>query len=211
MVTPELVREIHDVAVSDAGQTITSEGFIASSVDQDFGTPFGRDAMLCSLFRLDRFFQNPSTKDLLEPVKSSLRTLARYQGQTEDQKRDEQPGKILHELRRYDSPKNIERLASLKLAGWFINEEGLRYYGSVDATPLFVLIASQYYNLTKDQSFFGEIEPAVRKAIYWMKHYGDMKGDGYIRFSAGNRNALINQGWKDSTDSMQPIKEPIAS
>src|SRR5262249_5215579 len=76
------------------------------------------------------------------------------------------------------------------------------YYGSVDATPLFVMLAGQYYTRTADRAFAEEIWPAVERALDWMERYGDRDGDGFIEYARQSASGLIQQGWKDSADSI---------
>lgn len=215
MVLVEIVEKIRQAAEEDTAKTITEEGWLASAKDQNFGAFFARDALNCSKFRLYTFERYPTRYELLAPVQSSLRTMARHQGRACDPRRDEEFGKILHELRYYDTPKNTEWLGELQLGGWPVDKEGLKYFGSADSTSLFVSVSCEYFLLTDDFQFFQELDLHIRNALHWMGNHVDALGDGYIRFAAKNRNALLNQGWKDSFDSIEIApnrrpKEPIA-
>jgi glycogen debranching enzyme len=77
-----------------------------------------------------------------------------------------------------------------------------RYYGSVDSTPLFVMLAAEYYRRTADLAFAGEIWPNVERALDWMRHHGDVDDDGFLEYQRRTPNGLVQQGWKDSQDSV---------
>jgi glycogen debranching enzyme len=90
-----------------------------------------------------------------------------------------------------------------------------RYYGSIDATPLFVNLAGAYYERTGDLEFAQSIWPNVERALTWIDHYGDLDGDGFVEYARRSPHGLIHQGWKDSHDSVfhadgQPAEGPIA-
>ena len=227
MVSLEARASIYSSAQRDTQAAIGEEGWRASGNDQNFGNFFSRDSAICGLFRLHRVHNylkqteiNSSGPDFLDhpdfkPVRDSLRTMARYQGTTVDLSRDERRGKIPHELRFWDTDKNISRLQQLANSRWPVDENGLRYYGAVDPTMLFVKDVCEYYLVSSDLAFFMELEPNLDSALSWIKKDGDSYGDGYIRYSADNRFALLNQGWKDSLDSIEVLKnerprEPIA-
>lgn len=228
MASVEVIEQINALATKDFEKVISGvEGILASARDQKFGVSFARDAAIASEFLLDIYERHPEKVELLQPVKNSLITMALYQGQETDNDEDKEPGKIHHEKRIeevfVEMPEayreNQEILDELQASHWPVKgERGKRtmdYYGSIDSTPLFISLASRYLLLTQDKQFFELIDPHIRKAIEWMEQYGDVYGDGYIRFSAKNRYALINQGWMDSFDSIEIApgkrpKEPIA-
>jgi glycogen debranching enzyme len=143
-----------------------------------YGALFGRDSIISSLQSLA--FRPAIAED-------TLRLLAKYQGKEVNDWRDEQPGKIMHELR-------IGEMAHL-------NEiPQTPYYGSVDSTPLFLILVAQHANWTGDLSLFRELKPSVERAIDWIGRYGDETGDGYLQYSSKSDKGLGNQGWKDSGD-----------
>lgn len=146
-----------------------------------FVTFFGRDSLIAS-------FQTIMNRR--ELAQGTLRTLARYQGKEENDFRDEEPGKILHEIR-------FGELASLG------EIPHTPYYGTVDATPLFVILLSEFFDWTGDLAFVKEHEPNLRAALTWIDKHGDMDGDGYIEYSRRGSRGLENQGWKDSFDAIQ--------
>ncbi len=145
-----------------------------------YSTIFGRDGIITALECL-----------WLEPdvARDVLRVLAAYQGDVIDPQRDEEPGKIVHEMRQGE-------MASLGEVPFG------RYYGTADATPLYLLLAGAYYRRTGDVDFMRQLWPNVERAMEWVETYGDPDGDGFIEYQRHRGSGLANQGWKDSTDSV---------
>lgn len=145
-----------------------------------FVTLFGRDSLTAALMTL-----------AYEPAiaASTLRLLAQYQGQQVNDWRDEQPGKILHEYRD----------GELARTGQIPHSP---YYGTVDATPLFLILLGRHAAWTGDLTLFHELRVHVELALEWMIHYGDADGDGFIEYASTSDKGLINQGWKDSGDAI---------
>ena len=145
-----------------------------------FSTPFGRDALITALQTL-----------WLDPdmARGVLAFLATHQAQEEDPASDAEPGKILHEMRGGE----MAALGEVPFA---------RYYGSVDSTPLFVWLAGAYYRRSGDRAFIESIWPNIRRALDWIDRYGDADGDGFIEYARHSANGLVQQGWKDSNDSV---------
>jgi glycogen debranching enzyme len=145
-----------------------------------FSTPFGRDGLLTALFTL---WIDPTI------ARGVLRFLAATQATAIDPARDAAPGKILHEMRYGE----MARLGEVPFA---------RYYGSVDATPLFIVLAGEYFRRTADLETVRAVWPNVEAALRWIDVYGDADADGFIEYHRQNATGLINQGWKDSHNAI---------
>jgi len=145
-----------------------------------FSTVFGRDGIITALQCL---WMVPSFAE------GVLSYLAQTQATAEVPEQDAEPGKILHEMRRGE-------MAATKEVPF------ARYYGSVDSTPLFIMLASAYLDRTNDLSFVSKIWPNVKAALHWMETYGDRDQDGFIEYAKRSTRGLIQQGWKDSHDSV---------
>jgi glycogen debranching enzyme len=146
-----------------------------------YSVPFGRDSLITGLQTLP-FKSNIAS--------GTLRYLARYQGDKVDPWRDEEPGKILHEIR-------FGEMASLG------EIPHTPYYGSVDATPLFIMLFVEAMRWTADGQLYDELMPHITRAFEWIDHYGDLNGDGFVEYECKSRWGLRNQGWKDSYNSVQ--------
>jgi glycogen debranching enzyme len=134
------------------------------------------------------YFALPFLPDM---AAATLRALAATQGQKVDDFRDEDPGKIMHE----------QRFGELAHFG---DSPHACYYGSVDSTPLFLILLEEYVRWTGDAALARELEPHARAALRWMDEYGDRDGDGYLDYHRRNTsNGLDNQCWKDSATSIR--------
>ncbi|ROR03438.1 amylo-alpha-1,6-glucosidase [Desulfosoma caldarium] len=156
------------------------EGGILEAGVPWYAAPFGRDALVSSwqTLMLNR-----------EIARSSLRFLARFQGRRLDPSRDEQPGKIMHELRR----------GEMAACGEIVHTP---YYGSVDSTLWFVILLGELYCWDQDRTFVEEMHEALKGCLTWCREYGDLDGDGYIEYRREAEGGLDNQGWKDSWDGV---------
>ena len=155
-------------------------GRIVSAGIPWYVAPFGRDALVTASEAL-----------VLSPdlARDALRVLARLQASEDDPWRDAEPGKILHELR-------VGELAGLGIV------PHTPYYGTVDATPLFLMCAADYYAWTGDLETLRGLRPALDAALRWIDEFGDRDGDGFIEYERRSPGGLRNQGWKDSHDSV---------
>lgn len=145
-----------------------------------FSTIFGRDGIITGL---EFLWMCP------EIAKGVLTSLSSAQASELNPDRDAEPGKILHEMRQSE----MARTGEVPFG---------RYYGSVDSTPLFVLLAAEYYKRTGDLELVSRISSNIERALDWIDRYGDCDGDGFIEYGHSSRYGLLQQGWKDSQDSV---------
>ena len=145
-----------------------------------FNTIFGRDGIITAMLML---WVDASI------ARGVLRTLAKTQATDFDPKSDSQPGKILHEMRHGE-------MANLREVPFG------RYYGTVDATPLFIMLAGMYLERTGDRETILEVWPNIEAALRWIDGYGDSDGDGFVEYYRATESGLANQGWKDSHDAI---------
>ncbi len=158
-----------------------------------FSTPFGRDGIITGLQTL---WVNPRIG------RGVLAYLAATQADDVSEPQDAEPGKILHETRSSE----MARLGEVPFG---------RYYGSIDATPLFVVLAGAYHERTGDRAFLQALWPHVERALAWIDRHGDRDGDGFVEYARRTPSGLVQQGWKDSQDSVfhadgSPADAPIA-
>jgi glycogen debranching enzyme len=155
---------------------------------------FGRDSLITAYQAL------PFQPHL---ARTTLEALTAWQAKDLDDFRDAEPGKILHEL----------RLGELTVLG---ERPHSPYYGTHDATPLFLILLDEYERWTGDRDFTRSLQPAAMKALEWIERYGDRDGDGYLEYQTRSKEGLVNQCWKDSWNSMlfhdgSVAKGPIAA
>lgn len=167
------IGDFHALQIPDGREHIIAAGI------PWFATMFGRDSVIAA-------YQSLSLNPQL--AVDTLRVLARYQGKENNDWLDEQPGKILHEYRNGEMTRDGEMPFG-------------PYYGSVDATPLFLILLSETFNWTADDQLVEELLPNAYAALGWIDNYGDLDGDGFVEYRRRSPKGLINQGWKDSWDA----------
>jgi glycogen debranching enzyme len=145
-----------------------------------FNTPFGRDGIITAI---ETLWLAP------EISRNVLLFLANRQAKEVIPEKDAEPGKILHEARR----------GEMANTGEIPFKE---YYGTIDATPLFIMLAGMYYERTGDLDLIRGIWPNIQSALNWIDVYGDVDGDGFVEYQHKAHNGLTNQGWKDSFDAI---------
>ncbi len=172
-----LERSLHDLRMLRA--RIDGHDFYAAGVPW-YVTLFGRDSIIAALQSL-----------AYEPelAEQTLRLLAKFQGTKVDAWRDEGPGKIMHEL----------RVGEMAHTGEIPQTP---YYGTIDATPLFLILLAQHAAWTGSLKLFKDLRGAAEKAIRWIAEYGDPQKAGWLAYAGQSSNGLSNQGWKDSGDSI---------
>jgi glycogen debranching enzyme len=173
-------RSIADLRLLRNDGPMRGEHYIAAGIPW-FTTLFGRDSLITSLQVL------PFMPDV---ARETLRILADWQAREDDDSRDMQPGKILHEL----------RVGELARTGELPHRP---YYGSVDATPLWLILLDETYRWTGDLELVRSLWPNALAALAWIDKYGDRDGDGFIEYERRTPAGLLNQGWKDSGDAIR--------
>jgi glycogen debranching enzyme len=156
------------------------EHYLAAGVPW-FATLFGRDALIAS-------YESIAFRPDL--AVATLEVLAARQAVVDDPRTDAEPGKILHEVRTGE----MARTGELPFAC---------YYGSVDATPLWLILLGETHDWTGDDALVERLWPNALAALNWIDRYGDLDGDGFVEYRRRAERGLINQGWKDSTDAIR--------
>jgi glycogen debranching enzyme len=163
------------------------EHYVAAGVPW-FATLFGRDALLTA-------YETIAVRPRI--AVEILEVLAAHQATADDPSRDAEPGKIAHEIRTGE----MARTGELPFQA---------YYGSIDATPLWLVLLGETYDWTGDDELLDRLWPNALAALDWIDRYGDLDGDGFVEYRRRAERGLINQGWKDSTDSVRDRHGRIA-
>ncbi|MBZ5490619.1 MAG: hypothetical protein LAO76_06780 [Acidobacteriia bacterium] len=179
--------DFHALQIPEAKERVIAAGI------PWFATMFGRDSIIAAYQSL---MLNPQL------ASETLRVLASLQGKEKNDWRDEEPGKILHEYREGE----MTRAGEMPFGP---------YYGSVDATPLWLILLSETFNWTADEHLVKDLLPNAYRALEWIDSYGDLDGDGFVEYQRRSSKGLANQGWKDSWDAImhhdgEVAKSPIA-
>jgi glycogen debranching enzyme len=187
----EIFNEAARRSISDLCMLITDkpEGPYPYAGIPWFSTTFGRDAIITAL---EMLWLDPAI------ARGVLGHLAATQATSLDPVADAEPGKILHEARQGE----MAELGEVPFR---------RYYGSVDSTPLYVMLAGAYLERTDDIATIGRLWPNIEAALYWIRDYGDRDGDGFVEYGRQTAEGLANQGWKDSHDSIFHATGALAS
>lgn len=186
-----VLNKIMDRSLRDLGMLrsyIGGDEYFAAGVPW-FAALFGRDSIITSIQTLAF---NPGMAE------HTIRLLAGYQGKRMDEWREEEPGKILHELR-------VGEMANLG------EVPHTPYYGTIDATPLFLILVASHAAWTGDLTLFSELRSNVEAALEWIARYGDINADGYVQYMGNTGKGLINQGWKDSFDAIVNVDGSLAA
>lgn len=183
-----MVKEIKKKLLFGVDKLKAPEGYLRAGWP-NYGTLFGRDSLISAWQMLK-----------IDPkiAKNTLKILAKYQGKMINDKAEEEPGKILHEYRFRDK-------AQLTLPKW-----QFPYFGSVDSTPLFVVVAEKYLQKTNDKKFIFQIWKNIVNAFSWLEDYGDCDQDDFIEYERKNPYGLFHQGWRDNFEDHLKIIPPVA-
>ncbi len=182
------IDEVRRALRSDIDSLRAPEGYLFAGSPR-YRTLFGRDSLISA-------WQTLTTDPTI--AKATLQILATYQGRESHARSEEEPGKILHE-HRFDVESRKE------LPDW-----DFPYYGSIDSTPLFLVVAAEYARTTADWRLIDDLWAAVEAAYRWMVHYGDKDGDGFLEYERTNSRGLLHQAWKDGIDDHIRVRPPVA-
>ena len=174
--------EIKNKLLSDVEGLKTQEGYLNAGYP-NYSKLFGRDSLITAWQMLE-----------IDPriARATLEILAKHQGRVIDRQSEEEPGKILHEFEGSNP------------------EWRFPYFGSVDSTMLFVVVASKYFQRTHDEAFILEIWDNIVAAVNWMRVYGDVDHDHFFEYERKNPHGLFHQGWRDSFVDHLKIAPPVA-
>ena len=174
-------------SLAEIRQLKDKKGFIRAGLPR-FNRLFGRDSLIAAWQLLDK---NPGI------CQATLEILSQYQGKVFNDEREEEPGKIIHET-------NLEKSHHPE------NSYPFPYYGSIDSTPLFLILFSFYYKKTKNLKFLNSRWENILRAINWIEECGDKDKDLFLEYQRKNPKGLFHQGWKDGFEDHLKIEPPVA-
>ena len=180
-------RAIRGKALKEIKQLKDKKGFLKAGVPR-FSRLFGRDSLISAAQMLGK---NPGI------CQATLEVLSQLQGKVFNDGREEEPGKIIHET-------------ELEKSGRSKNKFPFPYYGSVDSTPLFLILFSFYYRRTRNIKFLNSHWKKILMALNWMEEYGDKDKDLFLEYQRKSQRGLFHQGWKDSCENHLKIKPPVS-
>ena len=174
-------------SLAEIRQLKDKKGFIRAGLPR-FNRLFGRDSLIAAWQLLDK---NPGI------CQATLEILSQYQGKVFNDEREEEPGKIIHET-------NLEKSHHPE------NSYPFPYYGSIDSTPLFLILFSFYYKKTKNLKFLNSRWENILRAINWIEECGDKDKDLFLEYQRKNERGCFHQGWKDYFEDHLKIEPPVA-
>jgi len=182
------IAKIERRLLQDIKELKAAEGYLNAGYPR-YNTLFGRDSLISAWQMLK-----------IDPriARATLQILAKFQGKARNPRAEEELGKILHEYR-FDPKEQAE-----------LPEWDFPYYGSVDSTPLFIILAGKYFQQTSDRTFLFKNWSNITAAFDWIINHGDVDGDGYVEYERMNPHGLFHQGWRDGAKDHLKIKPPIA-
>lgn len=197
---PNNIKNIYDLSYKTLLDLASDEGITASSRNEAYGCIFGRDSAITILKILRVQNLNPNL-GFLEACRTTLKTLVDLQGKKVNIESGEEPGKILHEYRK----DNYERLIN-RPRPWYVYPDGvIKNYDSLDSTPLTLLAIYKYSQVASDNDFLHEVLPNVKKGLEWIINYGDKNGDYLVDYELPTdriSGGLVVQSWSDSANSL---------
>ena len=185
--------ELEARARADLAQLRSPEGWYQAGLPR-FARLFGRDGAISALQVLP---EDPTV------AAATIRALARYQGRVYDRRREEEPGKIAHEI-----PVRVEDRVRLELRKWF--RWGFPYFGGIDSTSWWVRLVDRYVARTDDRALLAEVAPNLARAAAWMAGPARIGVSDFVAYRRQNPAGLLHQGWRDSDLGAVPIVAPVS-
>lgn len=205
-----------DLGLNTIHDLESDQGILASGREELYGCIFGRDSLV-TVLKLMRVHKKLNVPEFLPLVRKVLLNLVLLQGKNINIESGEEPGKCIHEFR----PSRHEHLTKYLERPWYVYEDQvMRNYDSVDATPLLLIALYRFYQETSDEMFLNQVMPGVEAGLNWMIEFGDSNQDGFLDYQlsdARSSGGLVTQNWMDSAESVfheagqeQPLRYPLA-